>query len=588
MQNTTPPPGRPAAGVPAGPGPADRLPTGGHARSPPRIVPVNPDVLADLVRDVARDVLTRRGLDVSALPADGGVERPRNPEHGDYATNIALRTAKKAGVNPRELAGWLAEELTTRDGIASAEIAGPGFINLRLAADAQGAIVGEVLAAGPAYGTGDELAGTRMNLEFVSANPTGPIHLGGTRWAAVGDALGRVLEARGADVTREYYINDAGAQIDHFAASLIAAATGAPTPENGYGGAYIGEIAQRVVAAEPGILDLPEAERHQAFRRTGVALMLEEMRSSLHEFGTDFDVWFSELSLHEAGAVEKSVQQLKDNGSLYEKDGAWWLRSTEQGDDKDRVVIKSDGSPAYVAGDIAYLRDKRNRGFDRCIYMLGADHHGYTVRLKAVAAAFGDDPAVVEVLIGQMVNLVRGGEPVRMSKRAGTIVTLEDFVDALGVDAARYSLVRSSVDSTLDIDLDLLSSRTNENPVFYVQYAHARLASLARGAADLGIDQGDGFSLLDHPREGDLIRTLGEFGDVVRSAAELREPHRVARYLEQLAGAYHKFYDSCRVLPQGDEDVTDLHRARLALCAATRQVLAAGLGLLGVSAPERM
>ncbi|OLM20438.1 Arginyl-tRNA synthetase [Pseudonocardia sp. Ae707_Ps1] len=549
---------------------------------------VNPDVLADLVRDVARDVLARRDLDVSALPADAGVERPRNPEHGDYATNIALRTAKKAGVNPRELATWLAEELATRDGVAGAEIAGPGFINLRLAADAQGAIVGEVLAQGERYGTGDELAGTRMNLEFVSANPTGPIHLGGTRWAAVGDALGRVLVARGADVTREYYINDAGAQIDHFAASLIAAATGAPTPENGYGGAYIGEIAERVVAAEPGILELPEAERHQAFRRTGVALMLEEMRRSLHEFGTDFDVWFSELSLHESGAVEDSVRQLKDDGSLYEKDGAWWLRSTEQGDDKDRVVIKSDGTPAYVAGDIAYLRDKRGRGFDRCLYMLGADHHGYTVRLKAVAAAFGDDPSVVEVLIGQMVNLIRAGEPVRMSKRAGTIVTLEDFVDAVGVDAARYSLVRSSVDSTLDIDLDLVSSRTSENPVFYVQYAHARLSSLARNAADLGVEPGDGYGLLVHDREGDLIRTLGEFPDVVRTAAELREPHRVARYLESLAGAYHKFYDSCRVLPQGDEEISDLHRARLSLCGAARRVLANGLGLLGVGAPERM
>ncbi|ANY05737.1 arginine--tRNA ligase [Pseudonocardia sp. HH130630-07] len=549
---------------------------------------MNPDVLAALVRDVATDVLNRRGLDVAALPADAGVERPRNPEHGDYATNVALRTAKAAGVNPRELAGWLAEGLAARDGIAAAEIAGPGFINLRLAADAQGAIVGEVLARGERYGTGDELAGIRMNLEFVSANPTGPIHLGGTRWAAVGDALGRVLVARGAEVAREYYINDAGAQIDHFAASLIAAATGAPTPENGYGGAYVGEIARQVTAAEPGILDLPDAERHQAFRRTGVALMLQEMRRSLHEFGTDFDVWFSELTLHESGAVGDSVQQLKDNGSLYEKDNAWWLRSTEQGDDKDRVVIKSDGTPAYVAGDIAYLRDKRARGFDRCLYMLGADHHGYTVRLKAIAAAFGDDPAIVEVLIGQMVNLVRGGEPVRMSKRAGTIVTLEDFVDAVGVDAARYSLVRSSVDSTLDIDLDLVSSRTNENPVFYVQYAHARLASLARNAADLGVEPGDGYGLLTHDREGDLIRTLGEFPDVVRTAAELREPHRVARYLEALAGAYHKFYDSCRVLPQGDEDVSDLHRARLALCVAARRVLANGLGLLGVGAPERM
>ncbi|MFP5020078.1 arginine--tRNA ligase [Pseudonocardia phyllosphaerae] len=549
---------------------------------------MNPDVLAVLVRDVARDVLTRRDLDASALPEDAGVERPRNPEHGDYATNVALRTAKKAGVNPRELAGWICEELATRDGIDSAEIAGPGFINLRLAADAQGAIVGEVLAAGETYGTGEDYAGRNVNLEFVSANPTGPLHLGGTRWAAVGDALGRVLSARGAKVTREYYFNDAGAQIDRFVSSLVAAAKGEPAPEDGYGGDYIAEIAQRVVAAEPGVLELPDAERDETFRRVGVGFMFEEIKARLAEFGTEFDVWFHEQSLHDSGAVESCVAALKENGSLYEADGAWWLRSTEHGDDKDRVVIKSDGRPAYIAGDIAYLRDKRARGFDLCIYMLGADHHGYIARLKAAAAAFGDDPAVVEVLIGQLVNLVKDGTPVRMSKRAGTVVTMEDLVDAVGVDAARYSLIRSSVDSSLDIDLDLLASRTSENPVFYVQYAHARLSSLARNAADLGVTPGEDFGLLTHDREGDLIRTLGEFGEVVRSAAELREPHRVARYLEALAGAYHKFYDSCRVLPMGDEEVTDLHRARLALCVAARQVLANGLALLGVSAPERM
>lgn len=549
---------------------------------------MNPDVLADLVRDVARDVLLRRDLDVSALPADAGVERPRNPDHGDYATNIALRTAKKAGVNPRELATWLAEELATRDGVASAEIAGPGFINLRLAADAQGAIVGEVLAAGAGYGTGDELAGRNVNLEFVSANPTGPLHLGGTRWAAVGDALGRVLTARGAKVTREYYFNDAGAQIDRFVASLVAAAKGEPAPENGYGGAYIAEIAQRVVAAEPGALELPDTERDEVFRRVGVGFMFTEIKQKLGEFRVEFDVWFHEQSLHDSGAVETAVAALKEKGSLYESDGAWWLRSTDHGDDKDRVVIKSDGRPAYIAGDIAYLRDKRARGFDLCIYMLGADHHGYVARLKAAAAAFGDDPAVVEVLIGQLVNLVKDGVPVRMSKRAGTVVTMDDLVEAVGVDAARYSLVRSSVDAGLDIDLDLLASRTSENPVFYVQYAHARLSSLARNAADLGITPGEDYGLLSHAREGDLIRTLGEFGDVVRTAAELREPHRVARYLESLAGAYHKFYDSCRVLPQGDEEVSDLHRARLALCVAARTVLANGLALLGVDAPERM
>ena len=547
---------------------------------------VTPALLADLVRAAASDVMTRRGLDLAALPADVGVERPRNPEHGDYATNVAMRTAKKAGVSPRDLAGWLVEELTGKGGIASAEIAGPGFINLRLATDAQGAIVSEVLAAGDAYGTGDELADKNVNLEFVSANPTGPLHLGGTRWAAAGDALGRVLTARGAKVTREYYFNDAGAQINRFVDSLVAAAKGEPTPDNGYGGAYIHDIAAQVLAAEPGALESPD--RDEVFRRVGIDLMFVEIKQALHDFGTDFDVWFHEQSLHDSGAVETAVNRLKTSGQLYESEGAWWLRSTEFGDDKDRVVIKSDGNPAYIAGDIAYFLDKRSRGFNLCIYMLGAHHHGYVGRLKAAAAAFGDDPAVVEVLIGQLVNLVKDGKPVRMSKRAGTVVTMEDLVEAVGVDAARYSLIRSSVDSSLDIDLDLLTKKSNDNPVFYVQYAHARLASLARNAADLGMTPGTELGLLEHPREGDLIRTIGEFPAVLASAAELREPHRVARYLETLAAAYHKFYDSCRVLPMGDEEISDLHRARLALCVAARQVLANGLAVLGVSAPERM
>ena len=446
----------------------------------------------------------------------------------------------------------------------------------------------EVLAAGDEFGHGTELTGQRINLEFVSANPTGPIHLGGARWASVGDALGRVMAARGADITREYYVNDAGAQIDRFAESLVAAVKGEPTPENGYGGAYIGEIAQRLLEQEPGIADLPEEERHERFKELGVAAMVAEIKASLDAFGTHFDVFFSEKSLHDAGAVEAAITRLKESGALYEKDGAWWLRSTAQGDDKDRVVIKSDGAPAYIAGDIAYYLDKRARGFEKLIYMLGADHHGYIARLRAVAVAFGDPADTVEVLIGQMVNLLRNGQPVRMSKRAGTVLTLDDLVDAVGVDAARYALVRSSVDSTLDIDLDLWSKRTNDNPVFYVQYAHARLASLQRNAADMGVTPGTEYGLLTHPREGDLIRTIGEFPDVVKAAAELREPHRVARYLESLASAYHKFYDSCRVLPMGDEEITELHRARLALCAAARQVLANGLELLGVSAPERM
>ncbi len=550
---------------------------------------MTPAALADLLHAVAVDVLTERGLDTSALPDEVTIERPRNPEHGDYATNLAMRSAKKAGVKPADLAGWLAEKLEETDGVAAAEVAGPGFLNLRLAADAQAGIVAEILERGVGYGHGDALTGQAINLEFVSANPTGPIHLGGTRWAAVGDALGRVLEAQGAAVTREYYVNDAGAQIDRFAESLIAAAQGRPVPENGYGGAYVAEVAGRVVETEPGLLEQPEDQQLQAFKRLGVAVMLDEMRTSLESFGTHFDVWSSEAALHASGAVEDSVQKLKDDDALYFADGAWWLRSTEHGDDKDRVVIKSDGRPAYIAGDIAYYRDKRARGADLAIYMLGADHHGYIHRLKAVAAAFGDDPARVEVLIGQLVNLLRDGEPVKMSKRAGTIITLEDLVDAVGVDAARYTLTRSSVDQVLDIDLDLISRRTNENPVFYVQYAHARLSALLRNAADLGVSRTDpDLALLVEPREGDLIRTLGEFPRVLTSAAALREPHRVARFLEELAGAYHRFYDTCRVLPQGDEEPGPLHTARLGLCEAARTVLASGLGLLGVSAPERM
>jgi arginyl-tRNA synthetase len=522
------------------------------------------------------------------LPSDVTVERPRNPEHGDYATNVAMRTAKNAGVAPRDLAGWLAEELAGRTGVASAEVAGPGFINLRLAADAQGSVVGEVLTSGAAYGTGDELAGQNINLEFVSANPTGPIHLGGARWAAVGDALGRVLTARGAKVYREYYVNDAGAQVDKFAASLVAAALGEPTPEGGYAGTYVQEIAAQIVDTEQAVTQLPADERQAAFRRAGLKLMLADIERTLRAFGTDFDLYFSEQSLHQAGAVEAAVNRLRESGALYFADGAWWLRSKDHGDDKDRVVIKTDGRPAYIAGDIAYYADKRARGFDKLIYILGADHHGYIARLKAVAAASGDDPDTVEVLIGQLVSLLRGGEPVRMSKRAGTVLTMDDLVDAIGVDAARYAMIRSSLASTLDVDIELWTKRSNDNPVFYVQYAHARLASLARNAADLGVEPGNAYGLLEHPREGDLIRTLGEFPAVVAAAAELREPHRVARYLEQLASAYHKFYDTCRVLPMGDEEVSDLHRARLALCVAARQVFANGLGLLGVTAPERM
>ncbi|GAB2702086.1 arginine--tRNA ligase [Nocardia thraciensis] len=552
---------------------------------------MTPADLADLLRATAAKVLVERGSDPAVLPDEVKVERPRNPEHGDYATNVAMQVAKKAGLNPRELAGLLAEALSATEGIDSAEVAGPGFLNIRLAAAAQGAIVEQVLAAGATYGTATTLAGRKINLEFVSANPTGPVHLGGTRWAAVGDALGRILAAQGGDVTREYYFNDHGAQIDRFANSLVAAATGAPTPDDGYAGAYIGEIAARIVAEHPGATELPEAERHELFRRQGVDLMFAHIKQTLHDFGTDFDVYFNESSLFESGAVERAVDALKASGDLYEKDGAWWIASSEYGDDKDRVVIKSDGKAAYVGGDIAYYQNKRDRGFDLCIYMLGADHHGYIGRLKAIAATSGNDPDTVEVLIGQMVNLVKDGVAVRMSKRAGTVITLDDLVDAIGVDAARYSLVRSSVNSGIDIDLDLWTTQGSENPVYYVQYAHARTCRIIENSAAFGFDSvTPDLGLMTSEREGDLIRTLGEYPRVVATAAEMREPHRVVRYLDELAGVYHPFQsdDDMRVLPKGDDPVTPLHAARLELVRATRQVLSNGLSLLGVSAPERM
>ncbi|MDU7288186.1 MAG: arginine--tRNA ligase [Corynebacterium kroppenstedtii] len=554
---------------------------------------MTPEELSTLIATRAESVLSHHGKDASVLPPTVTVERPRNPEHGDYATNLALQIAKKVGTSPRELAGWLAEDLATNSAIGTVDVAGPGFLNIRLAAAAQGEIVGRILAEGERFGSSSELSDEVINLEFVSANPTGPIHLGGTRWAAVGDALGRIFAFRGASITREYYFNDHGRQIDRFARSLVAAALGQPTPEDGYGGEYIQDIASSVVDKHPEATQLPPEERQELFRKEGVDLMFAHIKRTLHEFGTDFDVFFHENSLFESGAVDQAIQKLKDNGNLYGADGAWWLRSTSFGDDKDRVVIKSDGDAAYIAGDIAYIRDKIERGHNLCIYMLGADHHGYIARLKAAAQALGYAPTQVEVLIGQMVNLVRDGKAVKMSKRAGTVITLDDLVELIGVDAARYALIHSSVDQTLDIDMDLWARQTNDNPVFYVQYAHARLCSLGRKAQAAGIAVKDpDYSLLTNDYEGALIRTLGEFPSVVGTAAELREPHRIARYMEELAGTFHRFYDACQILPKKTEptgdDAAPIVYARLALAQATRQIIANALNLLGVSAPERM
>jgi arginyl-tRNA synthetase len=523
------------------------------------------------------------------------VERPRQREHGDWATNVAMQAAKKAGMSPREFAENLASRLAQAQGIASADVAGPGFINVRVEAGAAGQLAKFIVEQGEVYGSSDALWGTTINLEFVSANPTGPIHLGGTRWAAVGDSLARLLEFHSATVIREYYFNDHGAQIDRFAASLLAVVKGEDPPEDGYGGEYIRDVANEVMveamaAGNDDPLEMSREDALEFFRERGTFLMFEQIKQQLHDFGVDFDVYFHENSLHDSGKVETALEELKASGRLYEAEGAWWLRSTEFGDEKDRVVIKSDGEAAYIAGDIAYIRDKHERGADLCIYLLGADHHGYIARLKAAAAALGYDPNSVEVIIGQMVNLVKDGLPVRMSKRAGTVVTMEDLVDAVGVDAARYALARSSADSSIDIDLDLLASSTNANPVFYVQYAHARSAGVARNAAEYGIERVDGFdgALLTHETETELLGALGEFPSVVSAAVQFREPHRVARYLEQLAAAFNQWYDRTRVTPQGEEEVTDLHRTRLWLNDATGQVLRTGLGLLGVGAPERM
>jgi arginyl-tRNA synthetase len=530
-------------------------------------------------------------LGAGDLPSEVVIERPKNREHGDWATNTALQLAKAFGTNPRALAELIAAELKAVAGIAAVDIAGPGFLNIILDAAAAGELAKAIVETGAGYGTGTDLAGQKINLEFVSANPTGPIHMGGTRWAALGDSLARVMIAQGAEVTREYYFNDHGAQIDRFARSLLARARGLDAPEDGYGGAYIQEIADRVLAeTAEDLLALPDAEAQEKFREYGVQLMFGEIRQSLHDFGVDFDVFFHENSLYESGAVEKSIQRLRELGHIFEQDGAIWLRSSEFGDDRDRVVIKSDGDAAYIAGDIAYYLDKRSRGFDRCIYMLGADHHGYVPRMMALCAAFGDTPGVnMEILIGQLVNLVRDGQPVRMSKRAGTVVTMEDLVEAVGVDAARYALARSSANSQLDIDLEQLTKKTNDNPVFYVQYAHARTQQVANNAVSLKVDRSEfAPELLNHPSESELLAKLSELPRVVSQAAEFREPHRVARYLEEVAGSYHRWYDNCRVTPLGDNPVETIHRTRLWLNDATGVVLRNGLALLGVSAPERM
>ena len=545
----------------------------------------------------ALDIAKSEGQIPCEVPTQLTLDRPKNRDHGDYATSIALALAKEANMQPGVIAKVIVKTLTdnkllTTAGISKVDIAGPGFINITLESASQGVVVTEILTAGKKFGTSNTLAGKKVNLEFVSANPTGPLHLGHTRWAAVGDSLGRVLSAAGAQVSREFYVNDRGNQMDLFGASIRAAALGKARPEDGYHGEYIEDLAKEIVKSNPQFTQLAESESIAAFTQAGYKLQLEQQRKVLDNFGTHFDTWFSERSLYEDNFFNHSLDKLKQQGHVFEQEGAIWLRTTDFGDDKDRVMIKSDGTFAYFASDSAYYVSKKERGFNLCIYMLGADHHGYVGRIKALAACAGDDPEKdVEVLIGQMVKIIEDGAELKLSKRAGTIITLEELVEKVGTDAARYTLIRFPTDTPMVMDVDLLRKNTNENPVYYVQYAHARICAVLRNAKELGINYGLKFyspELLKHERERELVGLLAQYPKVLLSAAQLRQPHRVARYIEELASQYHRFYNDCRVLPLGDEKVSDLNSARATLSQATAQVISNGLDLLGVNAPEKM
>ena len=550
------------------------------------------EAIAGAVRSLAEQGELPSELAQAISPSDIKIERPKNRDHGDYATSISLALAKSAAKNPRDIATLISSHLRNTPGITAVDVAGPGFINITLAKSSQAAIVISILNEGERFGRSNVLAGRKINLEFISANPTGPLHLGHTRWAAVGDALASVLAAAGADVVREFYINDRGTQMDLFGASIRAVALGIERPEDGYQGDYIKDLAALITAQHPEYISLPESESVAAFREAGYSLQLQEQKDVLDNFGTHFDIWFSERSLHNSDSLSKALETLTSQGHVYESDGATWLRTTDFGDDKDRVLVKSGGELTYFASDTAYYLDKRRRGFDICIYMLGADHHGYVGRLKATAACAGDDPEYnIDVLIGQLVKIMEGGQELRLSKRAGTIITLEELVAKVGVDAARYTLIRYPVDTPMVMDIDLLKKRTNDNPVFYVQYAHARICAVLRNADELGLKYSiSDFDpeLLVHDRERELLGGLAEYPRIVTTAAEMKQPHRIARYIEELATLYHGFYSDCRVLPMGDEAPSAIHSARATLCEATRQVINNGLTLLGVSAPERM
>ncbi|CAM4468522.1 arginine--tRNA ligase [Paenibacillus tarimensis] len=542
--------------------------------------------IADAV--VAAGLVQREELPVFVI------EVPKDKSHGDLATNAAMQLTKLAKRNPRQIAESIIEHLDKSSAsIESAEIAGPGFINFRLDKSYLYPVIGEVLAAGENYGRVQVGGGQRVQVEFVSANPTGSLHLGHARGAAVGDALCNVLDFAGYKVTREYYINDAGNQVANLAKSIEARykqqlGQEAEMPEDGYFGEDIIGFAKALVEAEGDrLLAMPEDERFTFFRSYGLERELDKIKRDLGKFRVAFDEWFSETSLYENGKVEQALEALRGRGMVYEEEGATWLSTMQYGDDKNRVLVKNDGSYTYLTPDIAYHMDKYGRGFDRMINIWGADHHGYIPRVKAAMAALGNDPEKLTVLIAQMVSLFQNGEKVKMSKRTGKAVTMEDLMEEVGVDAIRYFFTMRSMDSHLDFDMDLAISTSNENPVFYVQYAHARICSIFRQAEEqsLTVDHSKAnLSKLATEAEFDLIRKLGELPQEIEDAAAQYAPHRLIRYLYELAAQFHSYYKAERVITEDAEQTA----ARLALLDAVRTVLANVLRLVGVSAPERM
>ncbi len=520
-------------------------------------------------------------------------ERPKRQEHGDWSTNVALAAAGSARMSPRAVAETLVVHLPPSELVEAAEVAGPGFLNFRLSPRWLHDVVRRASDPAESFGRTHDGAGAAVNVEYVSSNPTGPINVVSGRHAAVGDALASLLEATDHKVTREYYWNNAGRQMNLFAQSIEARylrrfGVEADVPEGGYEGDYVADLADEI-ATEVGeaYVDAEPQRRREELLELAAPRVLDEIRRSLERFGTRYDVWFGERTLHESGALDEALGQLRANNRLEERAGALWFKSSELGDDKDRVLVRSSGAPTYFAADVAYLLNKFGRGFERLIYLLGPDHHGWIPRVLAAAEALGFDRERVEVPLVQIVTLSRAGTSVKGSKRAGVYVSLDELVDEVGADAARYTFLMRSKESPLDFDIELVKQQAPENPVYYVQYAHARICSILRRAGDEGLKaNSDEATLgrLGHPSEVELMRRLAEYEETVPEAATARAPHRISRYVEELASVFSAFYRDCKVISQ-DEELT---AARLALCLATKSVIADALGLLGVSAPDSM